>query len=148
MTTDNATRVVMRPRLVNIIAAFALMLTSACDRDSKAALRSHLDQWFFIRDTAYFTSRARCTGAMFYLSVDRPRPALAVQNDPEMAKQALTAHGIAALQITGRTPAELTDILLLAGQGGFGKQALAASAVARSATRAEPNPGRGGPPGG
>jgi len=120
-----------RPRLFHLVlATLALALTSACDRDTETALRSRLNQWFFVSDTAYFASRPRCTGAMFHVSVDRPRPGLALESDPDRAKNALTARGVAALRIGGLSPAELTDLLLLFGQGSFGKQALPAGALA------------------
>jgi hypothetical protein len=108
----------------------ALFLMVACDRDDELALRSRLDQWFFLGSTLYFESRVRCTGAIIHVTTDRTRPALAVQGDPDSAKNALRAQGVAAIRVDGMTPADLTDAMLLSGAGTFGRQALAAGALA------------------
>lgn len=118
--------------LLAVLAVFALCLISGCDRDKETALRSHLDQWFFLGKTAFFDSHMRCTAAVIYVTVDRPRPALAVQDMPELAKTALLANGVAAIQVDGMSPAQLTDAMLLTGAGDFGRQALAASALGNS----------------
>lgn len=107
-----------------------MLSLSACERDDESALRSRLGQWFFLGDTEYFDSRLRCTGAVFRVTVDRPRVAMDVQNHPDRAKDALHREGVAAVRIDGMTPAELTDVMLLEGDGAFGKEALSAAALA------------------
>lgn len=119
--------------LANIgLAVLALVFLAACERDSESALRTKLGQWFFLGQTAYFESRSRCTGAMIHVTLAQPRANIAVQTNLEEAKDAFRADGMAAIQIDGMTPAQLTDALLLSGQGTFGKQALAAGALAVS----------------
>ncbi|MCP3969967.1 MAG: hypothetical protein GY717_06565 [Rhodobacteraceae bacterium] len=67
---------------------------------------------------------------MIHVIVDRPRSNLSVQDHPDQAKTALRNQGVAAIRIDGMTPADLTDAMLLSGAGFFGKQALAAGALA------------------
>jgi hypothetical protein len=69
---------------------------------------------------------------MIYVTVDRLRPSIAVQTDLKRAKDALRTDGVAAIRIGGMTPADLTNAMLLNGTGDFGKQALAAAALAVS----------------
>lgn len=114
------------------LAMLAFTLFSACERDAEATLRSKLDQWFYLENTIYFASRSRCTGAMIDVASDRMRPSIPVQTNPDRAKEALAANGVAAIRINGMTPTALTDAMLLSGTGEFGKQALAAGALAVS----------------
>lgn len=115
-----------------ILTILICTLLTACERDAEVALRSQLDQWFYLGTTAFFISRSRCTGAMIDLESDRMRPSIPVQTNPDRAKAALAANGVAAIQIEGMTPTALTDAMLLSGTGEFGKQALAAGALAVS----------------
>jgi hypothetical protein len=113
-----------------VVIAFALVLLVACERDSEAELRSKLGQWFFLGETAYFDSQPRCTGAMFHVNLDRPRASIAVHTSVDRVKDALHVDGLAAIQIDGMTPADLTDALRLNGGDAFGKHAIAAGALA------------------
>lgn len=113
-----------------VVTAFALVLLVACARDSEAELRSKLGQWFFLGETAYFDSQLRCTGAMFNVNLDRPRSSIAVQTSVEHVEDALHFDGLAAIQIDGMTPVDLTDALRSNGGGAFGKHAIAAGALA------------------
>ncbi len=106
------------------------MVLSACERDREDRLRAGLAEWFFLSETLYFRSEARCTGAVITVTVGRPRPALAVQNNTDRAVQALVTDGIAAIQVDGRSPAELTEHMLTTGYGTFGRQVVAAGALA------------------
>jgi hypothetical protein len=110
----------------------AFVVLVACERDGEAAIRARLDQWFYLGNTVFFASRSRCTGALIDLESDRIRPSMAVQTTLDRAKSALAANGAAAIRIEGMTPTALTDALLLSGTGEFGKQALAAGALAVS----------------
>ena len=109
--------------------ALAVAVIAACARDREAALRSRLGELFFLGETEYFDSQIRCTGAMFRVTVDRPRIAMAIERHPDHAKAALSRNGVAAIQIDGMSPAELTDKMLLDGDGAFGKEALRAAAL-------------------
>lgn len=111
------------------LLALICAVPAGCARDRESVLRAQLAEWFFLGDTLYFRSRARCTGAVFSVSVDRPRPALAVAEHPDDAKAALREHAVAAIRVEGVSPAMLTDAMLLSGAGSFGKQALAAGAL-------------------
>jgi len=106
------------------------LAVTACARDGEASVRARLDQWFFVTKTLYFKSQTRCTAAMFRVKADRPRPSLPVQTSPDAAKAALRARGVSALRIEGYSPHDMTDALLLSGEGTFGKQALHAGALA------------------
>ena len=111
------------------VLPFACVMLSACERDSETKLRSELDNWFFLGDTVYFKSQMRCTGAVFRVAVASPRSSLSVQDDPARAKAAFQSSTVAAIQMEGRTPVEMTDAMLLSGTGVFGKQVLAAGAL-------------------
>ncbi len=110
-------------------ALIAALVAGSCARDGEAALRAHLEQWFFLGKTYYFESHMRCTAALIHVRIDRPRPGLAVQDHPEKAKAALRAEGVAAIRIPGLSPTDLTDAMLLSGTGTFGKEALAAGSL-------------------
>jgi hypothetical protein len=119
-----------RPNLLALPILLAGGLLAACDRDREARLRQDLAQWFFLSDTLYFKSMSRCTGAIITVTVGRPRPALAVQPNTDQAVRALLADGVAAVQSADVSPAELTDRMLKEGTGAFGRQVLAAGALA------------------
>lgn len=118
-----------RPAGVAVLALAALLL-AGCARDTEPALRAQLEQWFHLGTTSYFRSRMRCTAAMIHVTSGRPRPGLEIRTDPGSAKRALRADGIAAIRIDGVAPTEMTDLMLLTGDGHFGRQALAAGALA------------------
>ena len=109
--------------------AIALIL-SACARDGEADLRARLSQWFYVGDTSYFHSKARCTAAVFMLETATTRPGMPVYASANLAKQAFTGKGLSAFQMPGYSPNDLTDALLLTDRGTFGKEALAAAAQA------------------
>ena len=113
-----------------ILGAIALALLAACARDRESVLRTRLDQWFFLGKTVYFDSRLRCTGAMIQVSVGRPRHELPVHASLARAKDALGSEGVAAIRVEAMTPTGLADALLLDGTGVFGRQTLAAAALA------------------
>ena len=113
-----------------LLLCVVLFVLPGCARDSEAAVRAQVGQWFFLGDALYFKSESQCTAAVYRVTVDRPRPQLRVATDPEVARAALRRNGVAALRIEGYSPHDLTDALLLSGDGGFGKQALHASALA------------------
>lgn len=109
--------------------ALCVILLAACERDSETDVRGILGQWFFLGPTAYFESQSHCTGAMFDINLERPRPNFAIQTNLAAARYALRTNGLAAVMIDGRTPADLIDALRLAGNGDFGKQALEAGSL-------------------
>lgn len=115
-------------RLLALLLAVGLAL-SACARDRETRVRGLLEPWFYLGDTLHFTSRRTCTAAMFRIAIDRPKPGLAVADDPEAARAALARTGVAALRMVGSSPHDLTDQLLLSGDGSFGRQALHAGAL-------------------
>ncbi len=120
---------------LNLLALPILLaggLLTACVRDREDRLRQDLAEWFFLSETVYFKSMARCTGAIITVTVGRPRPALEVQGNTGQAVQALLADGVAAIQVAEASPAELTDRMLQDGTGAFGRQALAAVALAEA----------------
>ncbi len=117
---------------LRFLAISACFLLTSCQRDSELELREKLNQWFYLGGTVYFESQIRCTGAVFHLLDDRPRPSLVVQDDTARAKEAFRSSGIVAIQMAGVTPAELTDDMLPSGSGILGKEALSAGALAVS----------------
>lgn len=129
-------RMALRPKkmkrfsLLITLLALSVVLLAACERDSEAEVRATLGQWFFLGQTAYFDSQSHCTGAMFHLNLDRPRPNIPIQTNVAAAKYALRADGLAAVRIDGRTPADLIDALRLTGDGDFGKHAIEAGSLA------------------
>ena len=118
----------MGSRLLSVVL-FVLVL-AGCARDEETALKSRLAAWFYVDDTLYFKSQARCTAAMFRVMSPRTRAILPVQDSVNAAKQAFTSDGLSAFQKPGYSPNDLTDALLLKGRGTMGKQALAAAAQA------------------
>lgn len=120
----------MRPFVRSAALAAALCIASACARDSEAGLRRLVDRWFFVAKPLYFKSQSRCTAAVYRLSANRPRPALPVRTTPAAAKAALRDNGLSAIRMEGFSPHDLTDELLLSGEGTFGTQALHAGALA------------------
>ena len=118
------------------VTAVALLLAPAfltsCSRDDESQIRVHLAQWHMLGDTQYFQSGPRCTGAIFSLRSTRTLPPLKVQTDTEKAKEILRRESVAVIRMPGVSPAELTDLMLLSGDGYFGRQALAAAALAPS----------------
>ena len=121
-------RMSLRPQMLAALAMLALL--SACARDREPHLRTMLDDWFHIGDTLHFTSHRRCTAAMFRLAIARPHDGFTVHDTPEEAVQALRDTGVSALRMERYAPHDLTDALLLSGDGFFGKQALHAGALA------------------
>ncbi len=107
----------------------AVIVVTSCSRDGETRLRANLDQWFFLGETVYFQSRARCTGAVFNVTVDEPRPALSVQPNGRDARAAFLSDEIVAIRIDGISPVALAEVLLMDGNGALGKQALAAGAL-------------------
>lgn len=132
----------MSLRLRSILVATALSLGLAgCSRDRNDALRADLDRWFHLGQTVYFESRFRCTVAIYRVQVAVPRSSLAVQADPQTAKEQFRIGRRAAVRMTGYSPHDIADALLLSGDGTFGKEVLAAAAQAGpcfKGTRAEP----------
>ncbi len=108
----------------------AATLLTACARDDEAVLRAKLDQWFVVDRLLYFKSATRCTAAMYAVSDSRPRDALDVTYTPDAAKAAFVDGTVAAVRMKGFSPNDLTDAMLLSGQGIFGKDALRAGARA------------------
>ena len=114
-------------RLCFFVFLGALVLT-ACARDAEADLRSRLIRWFDVRTTIYFESHMRCTAAIYKVEAVEPKDSLPVQRDPENAKRAFRMGRVAAIQMAGFSPNDLTDAMLLSGDGIFGKQVLASAA--------------------
>lgn len=117
-------------RVLILLLCTVLTLSAACARDREAVLRARLERWFVIDEGVYFRSRARCTAAVYRLKDSRPTAALRVDTNPVAAKTSLALNGHAALRMEGFSPNDLTDELLLSGDGTFGKQALHAGALA------------------
>ena len=113
-----------------LIPMTLVLVLAACARDSEGELRARLSNWFYLGETLYFHSKARCTAAVYRLDATMPRPSLTVHATTNRAKQAFSEKGLSAFQIAGHSPNDLTDALLLKGRGTFGKQALAAAAQA------------------
>ncbi|MEL6210773.1 MAG: hypothetical protein AAFR44_11465, partial [Pseudomonadota bacterium] len=112
-------------------ALLVLVVLAGCARDDEATLRATLDRWFYLGATAHFESRARCTGAMVFVTVDAPRPGrLTVHTDVSAASAAYAADGRAALRIPEASPAALTDQLLAAPDDALGTAILNAGALA------------------
>ena len=116
----------LRPGLLLTV----LLTLAGCARDSEDALRARLSQWFYLEEGTHFRSKSRCTAAVYNVAAAYTRPALTVHTSANLAKEAFSTGGLAALQMMGFSPNDLTDALLLTGRGTFGKQALAAAAQA------------------
>lgn len=112
------------------LALACLAVLSGCARDREDAMRAKLNQWFFLGDLEYFKSQMRCTAAVYRLKVNETRRSLPIQDSVIAAKTAFISNGLAAFQIKGHSPNDLTDALLLSGRGTFGKQALGSAAQA------------------
>lgn len=114
----------------SLILILCLCALIGCARDDADALRARLDQWFVVDRGLYFKSEARCTAAMYSVAENVPRDGFAVQSTPDAAKAAFRAGPVAAIQMRGYSPNDLTDAMLLSGRGTFGKEALRAGARA------------------
>ncbi|MEM6386728.1 MAG: hypothetical protein AAF718_10885 [Pseudomonadota bacterium] len=100
-----------------------------------------MNRWFEVDNTRYFKSKARCTVAIFGLDSATPRDSFPVQKNPQIAKAQFRESSKAAIQMEELSPHDIADALLLDGDGIFGKQVLAAAALAGpcfSETEAEP----------
>ncbi|MEO0916192.1 MAG: hypothetical protein AAFY31_04305 [Pseudomonadota bacterium] len=106
------------------------MAVAGCARDDRAALHERLDQWFEVERSLYFKSKARCTVAMFQVDNAAPREGFAVASNPALAKAQFRGGRQAAVQMNAYSPHDLTETLLLSGDGVFGKEVLAAAAQA------------------
>lgn len=107
--------------------AVSLSLALAgCARDDSAELRARLDRWFELQDTVYFKSKKRCTVAAFLVETATPRETLPVISDFETAIAQFRDGRIAAIRMEAHSPHDITDAMLLTGDGAFGKEALAA----------------------
>lgn len=107
---------------------------TGCDRDSEAGVRETLEAWFYMGQTRYFDSRRRCTAAVFSVRVDRPRPELEVQDNLAAAMAAMRSSGFGAIRMADYSPNDLTDNMLLEGDGAFGSQVLGTAAQAGDCT--------------
>lgn len=110
--------------------ALCLLLLSGCARDDSATLKLRLSQWFELGDQVSFRSRMRCTAAVFDVTAPEPRPGLSVQRQIDVARRQFRMGRLGAIQMANFSPNDLSDALLLSGDGTFGKQALAAVAQA------------------
>lgn len=129
-----------RLRLAFMVVVLSTALTG-CARDSNQALWMRLNRWFELEKTVYFESRFRCTVAVYRVASDAPRASFPVQQDPGTAKQQFRIGRLAAVRMSGYSPHDIADALLLSGDGMFGKEVLAAAAQAGpcfKGTMAEP----------
>lgn len=116
-----------RPQLVFIALCLSLFL-AGCARDDEDELRARLDRWFEVEETLYFKSKKRCTVAKFRVESATPRDGTEIQKSPEAAKAQFRSGELAAVRMEAYSPHDVTDAMLLTGDGVFGKQALAAAA--------------------
>lgn len=125
----------VRPARCSVQFVFALVgicFLAACQRDSEADLRWRLGQWFFLGPTDYFTSQPNCTGAMFEVTLDRPRAGIEIRSDVDQVTSPLELTQLTAFQNAGLTPTELTELSHRSGARTFGDRALAAGSLSRS----------------
>ncbi|UWQ15069.1 hypothetical protein K3556_04015 [Aliiroseovarius sp. M344] len=102
---------------------------AGCDRNNADDLRAELEQRFFLGETLFFESKQRCTAAVFRATENDVKQGVVSHDDPETAQAAYRREGTAVFRRAGLSPHDLTDILLMSGDGAFGKQALAAAAL-------------------
>ncbi|MCK8465240.1 hypothetical protein MUY35_15380 [Aliiroseovarius sp. S1339] len=102
---------------------------AGCDRNTAADLRAALENRFFLGDTLFFESKLRCTAAVFRATENDVKPGVVTHTSHEAAQTAYRREGTAVLRDPQRSPHDLTDALLMSGDGAFGKQALAAAAL-------------------
>ena len=101
---------------------------SACQRDDARDVRVRLAKWFDLDRQIYFTSLARCTVAVYAVKEIDPRESLAVTDTPKEAAKAFRNAEVIGIRMADYSPNDLTDAMLLDGDGAFGKEALRAGA--------------------
>lgn len=123
-----------RPSLEKLgaLVIFAILSMSACARDSEAALRNRLDQWFYLGSTQYFVSNRQCTGALISVNVGHARQSVDVHNDWNAANYAFIDDVMVAVQIAGMSPAQTIEVMQQSKVNNFGQEALSVVALAGS----------------
>lgn len=111
-----------------LVALTAAMALGGCDLHRESKLKATLSAWFQLGATLDFESGPRCTAAVFRVRTNEVGPDLPMGESPSDAQGIYGLVGRAALQMDGVTPHQLTDTMLLANDGWFGKHALGAAA--------------------
>ncbi|MGM0741301.1 MAG: hypothetical protein ACQEVT_06990 [Pseudomonadota bacterium] len=91
-------------RVVTLVSLLGLAWTAACARESEAALRDRLDQWFAIGDTLAFEARGDCVAAVFRLISADVKAPMPVVSDPMGMLVQLKRGGRAALDSSRQSP--------------------------------------------
>lgn len=98
-------------RVLTFVSLLGLALTAACARESEAALRDRLDQWFAIGDTVAFEARGDCLAAVFRLTSADVKAPMPVVSDPMGMLVQIKRGGRAALDSNRQSPdAGLVDL--------------------------------------
>ncbi|KPN64444.1 hypothetical protein SAMN04488527_101475 [Aliiroseovarius crassostreae] len=123
----NLSRATLTPFRATVMAGMLLAL-GGCDLHRESNLRATLSAWFQLGDTLGFESGPRCTAAVFRVRTNEVGPDLPMGESPSDAQGIYGLVGRAAIQMEGVSPHQLTDTMLLANDGWFGKHALGAAA--------------------
>lgn len=110
------------------MAAGMILTLSGCDLHRESSLRATLSAWFQLGETLSFESGMRCTAAVFRARSNEVGPGLPMGDTPSEAQEIYGLVGLAGIRIDGVSPHQLTEAMLLANDGWFGKHALGAAA--------------------
>ncbi|WP_424944200.1 hypothetical protein [Aliiroseovarius crassostreae] len=110
------------------VAAGILLTLGGCDLHRESSLRATLSAWFQLGETLSFESGMRCTAAVFRARTNDVGPSLPLGDSPSEAQGIYGLVGLAGIRMEGVTPHEMTEAMLLANDGWFGKHALGAAA--------------------
>lgn len=111
-----------------LVALTAVMTLGGCDLHRESALRATLSAWFQLGDTLAFESGPRCTAAVFRARTNEAGPSLPMADTPAEAQAIYSMVGLAGVRRAGETPHQLTEAMLIANDGWFGRHALGAAA--------------------
>lgn len=111
-----------------LMALLSVIGLGGCDLHRENSLRATLSAWFQLGDTLAFDSRMRCTAAVFRVRSNDVGTDLPMAQTPAEAQEIYRSSGLAGIRMEGQSPHQLTDTILLANDGWFGKHALGAAA--------------------
>ncbi|MDA5093625.1 hypothetical protein O2N63_05925 [Aliiroseovarius sp. KMU-50] len=111
-----------------LLAFAAVTLLGGCDLHQESKLRASLSAWFQLGDTLAFASGPRCTAAVFRAHSNKAGLELPLGKSPSDAQRIYGLKGRAGIQMEGVSPHQMTETMLRANDGWFGKHALAAVA--------------------
>lgn len=91
-------------RLKSMCFLLALLTITGCARHNQTDVQALLMRWFALGDTVYFSSKFRCTAAVYDLRSVQVKSALRIETEIQRGLMTLRRTGTMALRLEGESP--------------------------------------------